>query len=120
MSPEYLAGFLDAEGNFTVAGTSALVRVTSTHRPTLEAIAAKWGGSVGVHSEHSDRCRRCFVWRAYGETALAVLEAVLPHLVEKRMQALVLREWSTTGSSDPLRAWIKTQLSALKRLEHPA
>jgi len=116
----YLAGYLDAEGCLAVNGSSISVRVTNTHRVSLENLAAAWGGKVVPHGEPTDRHRRTFQWQAYGETAKRVVEAALPYLREKRIQGLLLLQYRAADPQDPVRGWIKTALGELKRLEYPA
>lgn len=118
----YLAGYLDAEGSFAVRGGSIAVRVSNTHRSTLLDLQAAHGGSVLRHGTGSgkgrSRRRRSWQWALHGAEAEAVLRKVLPHLQEKRLQALLLLEFRRARPADPLRPWIRGALNDLKRLEH--
>lgn len=120
MNLQYVGGYLDAEGSFAVRGSSISVRVTNTHKATLESLKASYGGSVLLHTKPTDRHRRAFQWALHGQEAQDLIERVLPHLQEKRIQALLLLEYRLVGPQDPLRAWIKEALGHLKRLQSPA
>lgn len=117
VSPEYLAGFVDGEGCLSVVGSSVAVRVTNTNKDLLEEIAGQWGGSVAVHHDGDEKRRRCYIWRVFGVQAAEVLRCTLPHLRDKRVQALLLQEYRKVGPHAPLRAWIDAALGELKRLE---
>lgn len=99
MSPEYAAGFFDGEGCVRLTATTECVGgihvfITNTYKPILDTFATQFGGTVSLRTESNDRHKTIYQWRiASKKGARVFLEAVLPHLVEKREQALVGLEY---------------------------
>lgn len=98
----WLAGFLDGEGSFQIKyqrasrdrhQTSTVASVScSQAEPRLEALywlKEKCGGSISSHSteKRNPRHNRSLRWLASGAQAVAVCQAVLPHLRLKRRHA---------------------------------
>ena len=92
----YVAGFIDGEGciraelrnprlgNGVSVGHRVILIVANTHRPVLEAMQERWGGSI---YRRKNPGKVLWVWHTGGPTARAVLEDVLPYLVVKKEQA---------------------------------
>lgn len=96
----YFAGILDGEGSITVRvlkprseqsapNVVPRVAVAMTHRPTLDALAERYGGTVILRSaaERTTHRRPVFVWEARGHGLAKCLCDVLPYLRIKRTQA---------------------------------
>jgi len=118
----YFAGYLDGEGCITISsGGSAYVCISNTYLPILKAIKKKYGGLLYRKNHPNPNARQQWRWQASGATAVSVVADVLPYLIEKREQAILLLEYRSlrsTAENRPRRDEIKSQIKALKRLEH--
>lgn len=89
--PAYLAGFLDARGCISVSGDQVQVIVGSKQLAKLEWLVTQCGGHIHQASASKNRLagiRAYYEWRlAARPAALAILEAIRPHLVVKAAQA---------------------------------
>lgn len=94
----YLAGYLDGEGCFTLAGTqngTVSIHCETTCKPTIRWIADTFGGNfeellVKRKSNH----RPTYRWTVNGRKgAVQLCSALLPYLKEKRQQAALLVEF---------------------------
>lgn len=92
-SLEYLSGFFDADGTigiYTPYGRqTANIRLSVTQKfpAVLFEYEQQWGGSIYHHpSGH-------WVWGIAGRAALKAVIEMSPHLIEKRQQADVCREY---------------------------
>lgn len=92
MLTAYLAGFFDGEGCITVSKNGSIsLGVVNTSKEVLDLFVERFGGVVQDRKQVVNK--RQYVWRAYGETAVFILEKLLPHLIEKKEQALTALEW---------------------------
>lgn len=114
----YLAGFFDGEGSIGIAGTSLVVRVVNSYRPTLERYQRAFGGVVDVHHKGDDKSRLTWEWRAYGDTAAQFLATILPLLHEKAPQAYLGLHFRTLPSHSTSRDLTRAALSMLKKTTH--
>ncbi len=81
----WLAGYVDGEG-YVGWDRTARLRISNTHRPTLAALCARYGGSV-YPKKRVYRHRPAYSWELTGPRARALLTLLLPFLREKREQA---------------------------------
>ena len=86
----WAAGIIDGEGCIWTRWpkrTNVCVEVKMIHRPTIERLCSIFGGRVS--EAHERRRGRRTQWRWWADTLVAkrVLDATLPFLVTKRMQA---------------------------------
>ena len=90
----YTAGFIEADGNFTVGtrtgGTT--IRITNKHIPTLQRFAEWFGG--GVRSKGSPA--NCYEWTLHSKDAALLADNLIPFLFMKREEAeLVVLYYNT-------------------------
>jgi hypothetical protein len=114
----YLAGYLDAEGCFTLAiASSCRVAVGCTHFPIIKLLQYLFSGSYGDNTQ-PDSNKRLYSWRVGSEDAIFMLQIVEPYLFEKRPQAKLLLDLFTkptweTGLNKEL---VDKELRRLKRV----
>lgn len=113
----YFAGYLDGEGCFRYR-TSPNVQVTSIFPVVLDLFREEFGGSVRLVKPAKDGIKSAYSWEIYGNAAVKCCEAVLPYLMEKRLQAEVLLEMRTLLSDDMRREALRKQLSGLKKIDY--
>ncbi len=97
----YLAGIIDSDGNLRV-GKHRAVRMHGSHyrinircaqvspSPAVELLAKTFGGKVGHLRSVTPNHRELDSWSLYDRAAVPAIEALLPHLVVKRAEALLL------------------------------
>lgn len=97
----YFAGLFDGEGCINVTEVKprpgrrspsfqTLAQVSMTDRRSLELLMCSFGGSVRLVNKKG--ARPIWVWRVYHKTAKLFLEAIIPYLVVKKLQAELLIE----------------------------
>jgi hypothetical protein len=97
----YFAGLFDGEGCVNVTEVKpkpgrrsptfqTLARVSMTDQRSLHLPLDSFGGTIRLTSKVG--ARPIWVWRVYHKTAKPFLEAILPYLVVKRLQAELLIE----------------------------
>jgi hypothetical protein len=109
VSPEYIAGLLDADGWFCVGQRScksnklgialdAMIGCSMTTREPLDKLAIRYGGKVqGPRKLKNPNAKPQYRWVVRGTQKVeAVLFDVLPYLVIKREQAEVLQQFALT------------------------
>lgn len=111
----YLAGYFDGEGCVRFEKSPA-ISVTSIYPYTLHVFREAFGGSVKAWPG-SDNRKPSFRWRAFGQNAVNALEALHPHLREKRVQALLCLEIRKTPPGST-RDGMVTQLNHTKAFEY--
>lgn len=92
----YLAALVDGEGSIGVhrqvhrratnPSFKVRLRVSNQSRILMDALVDSYGGSVY-------KSTRCFEWCVWSRQALALIEAILPHLVIKGEQARTALEF---------------------------
>jgi hypothetical protein len=99
-SIEYVAGLFDGEGYITVdfyrKETGRFTRcqiksgISLTHRPTIEALAGRFGGVLNVNpsaNRRNSNHRVVYAWALSGASSQDFLASVLPFLIIKKSQA---------------------------------
>lgn len=100
----YLAGIVDGEGTITITKHQQHLRptfqfkpmiiVSNTNRPLIEYLCRSFGGSKIFSHRRRPGHRDQWCWRLMSLKAIeGVLDRILPHLIVKRPQALVAREY---------------------------
>lgn len=98
----WTAGFFDGEGCVMIQGLSSGslrlgVALGQKVREPLDAVAARWGGTVRVSREsRSNRHATMYDWRLHGRHAVVFLEEVRPFLLVKAAQADVAIAYGAT------------------------
>lgn len=102
--------------------STARVVWTTTHRPTLEWIQRRVGGSIRTLQEVHGQRKPRYQLSLYGEKARGVLSGMLPWLREKRAQAELVLSYSPSKKGVPRSPAVlarKAQIRArLKELRH--
>lgn len=102
----YFAGIFDGEGWVSITRTrpygrhvtprySLYIGVANTYLPVLEAMKLLFGGSLGKTAKVN---LQCYAWRLTSHNAVRFLEALLPYLRIKRMQAEIGIEYMSVVS----------------------
>lgn len=81
----YFAGFMDADGCFTICGSRGILKVSQKWRQVLYAYEVAFGGHVSSSRSTHWQCYQ-YTLRAQDDVMDAV-RRMLPHLVEKKGQA---------------------------------
>lgn len=113
----YLAGMIDADGYVTATSSQrgsrwyfgAQVGITGSRREPHDLASALFGGKVLEHEPTGERThhRVQYHWQRGGKTAVPVIEAVLPYLRVKAVQAQLALDLqqelleASTDSDDP-------------------
>jgi hypothetical protein len=112
----YLAGIIDADGYVTITRSvrkdaayhGPQVGIAGTRREPHDLAASLWGGKVSRYEPRNPKHRAQFQWSRMGESAVAVIGAIYPHLRVKRQQAelaLELYEHLLSGKGDDPFPW---------------
>lgn len=112
MTDAYAAGLLDGEGCLTLTkrsngkGYAARMDMGMSAKAlaVLTAMQERFGGTLRQFRPATERWEAAWTWSLFGGDCIAFLERVLPHLVLKREQALVLLSWNRELSGLPTRA----------------
>ena len=89
----YIAGFVDGEGCLSIgANGSVSIGIVNTSKCTLDFILKVL--NIGVIQDRKQIVnKRQYVYRAYGENCMTIINLLLPYLIEKKDQALLLIEY---------------------------
>lgn len=122
---EYAAGFFDGEGSVYISTGRPLrsgiqyflcASVNNTHRGIIDIFHRRFGGAISRTGETKTKKG---VWRLrlYSLGASAFLEAILPHLLLKREQALLAIRFQSTlhELNQAQRAALKGKISAFNQ-----
>ena len=95
ISPQWLAGYLDGEGCFSIpkGNRQPEVKVNSANYDLLCTLFHHLGGAFYNHGTATNKRRKSWSWVLRGNEALAVVLEVLPYLREKQYQAVALLAW---------------------------
>jgi hypothetical protein len=94
------------------------VSVSNCFPWTLEALQLEFGGSVRLKCAAKGNSRTAFQWDIYGKSAISCCEAVVPYLIEKKPQALLLLEYPRWPVRSAKRTAILLELRRLKRTDY--
>ena len=124
----YVAGFVDGEGCFSIGlNSSVSLRIVNTSKCTLDYVLRILG--TGVIQDRVQKVnKRQYVYCAYGENCMHIVDMLLPYLIEKKEQALLLIEFrkqdrtirkkgSKGAFTNPARAGYITKMKELKKHE---
>ena len=117
----YIAGYIDGEGCIRIEKNNALrVEIDNTYPAVLFKIRDFFGGTVRLKSSSKGKWRSVWNYNACGLTAKTLLEALLPFLEEKLLQAELVVEFSDTcrKTKKERRDEIKALLKVLKRIDY--
>lgn len=98
----YLAGIIDGEGCLTIgAGNkgnvtnyNSVVMVTSTSEKLVKWLQHNFGGNYYQSGRDVPNCKPAFIWRFLKKADIEkLLLAILPYLIIKREQAILLLEF---------------------------
>lgn len=98
----YLAGIIDGEGCLTIgAGNkgnvinyNSVVMVTSTSEKLVKWLQHNFGGNYYQSGRDVPNCKPAFIWRFLRKADIEkLLLAILPYLIIKREQAILLLEF---------------------------
>jgi hypothetical protein len=117
--PAYCAGYIDGEGCFQLVGddTSAQLEIGNTYFWALAGMQRNWGGTLQKRKAQV-RCKTFWYWRICGDALRAMIAAILPHLLEKRVQAELLMESYSCPRQSLRRQQIAMELKAMKRINY--
>jgi len=106
----YVAGLIDADGDLTISRSASsgyvqydpLIRIGSSHIPTLKWLVAKFGGYFRK-TKPVDGRKSFYIWKFSSDKhASRFLERVYPYLWLKKSQAEVLQKYySLIGTQNP-------------------
>lgn len=103
----YMAGLMDGEGTFFIGnyGTSrnpffqTVIKITSTDKSMIEWVYNTFGGWMSEYTS-KQRAQNCkspvYSWGGTGDRLTHICEIMLPYLVGKKDQALILLEMRKT------------------------
>ena len=89
----YAAGFFDGEGCIHIARNVRVILSGCFVPGLLERFVERWGGKVSSAVWSKNTCRPGVRWEITGPKAARFLDDVFPHLIEKRKQAELAREY---------------------------
>lgn len=117
LTAAYVAGLIDGEGCLWVQNKSGRwftprcdVGMSEKARPVLEKLHRRYGGSLGSHRKATDKWEAALRWAIGGKACQAMLADVLPFLVLKKEQAMLLLSLTNEDG-----AIIKALVSELNR-----
>ena len=106
---QYLAGFLDGEGCFTINFSkskkriqgqySIFVQVALTDFNLLNEIKNQYGGSIYKMKRRSPKHNNCWLWKVCSREAVKLVKNVYPYLILKKSQAKLILSFDKTISS---------------------
>jgi hypothetical protein len=117
LGADYLAGYIDGEGCFSIHSGSIRVTVNNCYPVVLQTLQRRYGGSFRLSVKATDRHRTAFSFEIYGTKAERLIIDLLPHLVEKQSQAQLLLDYRQTAAGDARDA-IELEIKRLKRIDY--
>lgn len=109
----YCAGFLDGEGCFSYRR----VVVTNTYPVPLFILQERYQGSVRRRKQFKTS-KPAYEWSVNGPTADECIKRILPYLLEKRHQALLVLEMSKYPAGSEQRKKMGKELREAKRTRY--
>ncbi len=121
LSAEYAAGLFDGEGCVSFYKTkdyyNPVLTIAMTHREVLGECAARWGGTVHAYPQKSTN-KTMYHWRMFGKKAVGFADDILPFLIVKREEMLIVRPVLGTVRNVADKRWAKTCLTHRRALDH--
>jgi hypothetical protein len=108
----YIAGFVDGEGSVSWNR----LKIGNTYPLTLFIAREFFGGQV--YRENTRNGRTMFAWCVYGEESTAALTALVPFLIEKQLQALLVLKVGNYPPKSEQRRLLMSYITELKRIDH--
>lgn len=97
LSPEYIAGFIDGEGCFSISKAhrsyNPVLVINNIASEVLDLLKAEYGGSIRYRRNGGFGTNFIFEWRLHAQGLRRLLPCILPHLVIKKEQALILEQF---------------------------
>ena len=111
----WASGLLDGEGCFRVASRTISIAVESTSKVTIAKLYELFKGSRGVSSRRTSAGKTVFLWRVHGHAAKKILMQIIPYLIEKKKQAILLSRYYNYVPRSEMRETIERHVKELKR-----
>ena len=86
LDPRYAAGLFDGEGNISVSrAMRPVVSISNTFEPVLEALKAKYNGTIHTKTSNEHTQNICFEWQVQViEDSLKFLQDIQPYVWIKK------------------------------------
>lgn len=120
LSAEYIAGYLDGEGYFGIKGNGRRIIVGNTFPYVLKSLKKQYGGGFyKIKTTKRKTHRKFYYWQLTNKLTISnFLIEIIPFLVEKKQQAIILLKACKAGrgviSNKKLKIY-SNKLSELKR-----
>lgn len=104
----YIAGLIDADGGFSISKSISsgyvqydpLIRITSTHLPTIKWVIKTFGGSYKKYVWDNPEHKNYYSWKFTSDLqASRFLYSILPYLWIKRDQAILMMDYYEFGGT---------------------
>lgn len=92
MKVEYLAGFIDADGCVVIGNGTINIRACNKNVPLLLEMQKVFGGKLANASGETG----VYNLRWYGDEALKLADLIEDHLILKKEELLIMREYAET------------------------
>lgn len=99
----YIAGLIEADGGFSISKSTnsqgytqydPLIRIKSTHLPTIKWVVSKFGGSYLQSKSQNPNYKKAYEWKYTSDVhASRFLDSILPFLWIKKDQAILLQHY---------------------------
>ena len=100
-----MAAYVDGEGSFGIGKSednyAVYAQVVNTFLPVLQHFQATFGGKISISKKYKEYYKQGYQWQLHGSFVIPYLEALIPHLWEKKPQAELLLEYCFKFSSNP-------------------
>lgn len=107
ISPQYLAGMVDADGCISVIKMAKCGRgvrdrhelrlhVTNTNKEFIYMLKEQMGGHVRTSRQGNLKWKQAYNWSTQGARAEAIIREIMPHLIIKHERAEVALELRAT------------------------
>ena len=120
ISAEYVAGLFDGEGcvSFYKAKDyyNPILTIAISDRRVLDECAARWGGTVHAYPQRGAG-KTMYHWRMFGKKAVGFADDILPFLIVKREEMLIVRPVLGTLRNVDAKRWAKTCLTHRRAIQ---
>lgn len=94
MDLSYFAGFFDGEGCVRLKRSGnyiySVVIVVNTNLEVLIDFKEKFGGNIQPRKRKVSYHKKIYAWEIYSKASVPFLEAILPYLIVKREQVIIV------------------------------